>query len=82
MARAIQRLAGAMPDEDIGLCAEAVPLDPEPCAITTRERRALVSAGLLRPAMAGDPEDTRVVIDPLIAYLSAASRVAAATPPA
>ncbi len=80
--RAIQRLAKAMPDEDIGLCAEAVPLEPELYAISTREHRALVSAGLLRPAMAGDLEDTRVVIDPLIAYLSAASRVAAATPPA
>ncbi len=36
------------------------------------EMRALGKAGLLRPAVAGDPEDKRIVVDPLIAYLRAA----------
>jgi Cdc6-like AAA superfamily ATPase len=80
--RAVHRLANVMPVDDIALCAEAVPIEPELYSISPRENRALVSAGLLRPAMAGDAEDTRVVIDPLIAYLSAALRFATATPSA
>lgn len=81
--RAVKRLAGVMPPEHIALCAEAVPLDPKPYELTSPERRALEQDGLLRPAMAGDPEDERIVIDPLIAYLRvAAATVPAAAPPA
>jgi len=75
--RALKRVADIMPREHIDLCAEAVPLDPEPYELSRSERRALEKAGLLRPAMAGDAEDERIVIDPLIAYL----RVAATTIP-
>jgi hypothetical protein len=72
--RAFQRLAQLMPEDDLDLCAEAVPVDPAPYKISPRDRRALMSAGLLRPAMAGDPEDDRIVLDPLLAYLRAAAK--------
>ena len=70
--RALKRVAEMMPEAHVELCAEAVPLDAAPYAISASERRALMSAGLLRPAMAGDAEDERIVIDPLIAYLRVA----------
>jgi Cdc6-like AAA superfamily ATPase len=76
--RAIEHLAGLMPESDIQRSAEAVPLDPAPYKeMTSYEQRALVSAGLLRPAMAGDTEDERIVIDPLIAYFRAAAKAPA-----
>jgi hypothetical protein len=70
-ARAVTRVAGAMPDADIDACAAVEPLDPGPYELTERERRALRKAGLLRPALAGDSEDQRIVLDPLFAYLAA-----------
>jgi Cdc6-like AAA superfamily ATPase len=75
--RAIQRIAAIMPAEHIPLCAEATPLEPEPYQLTERERLALSKAGLLRPAVAGDPSDTRLVLDPLVAYFRAAKDAAA-----
>lgn len=67
--RSIQRIAKIMPGDDVLPCAEAVPLDPEPYALTPREHKALTKYGLLRPAMAGDPSDKNIVLDPLFAYL-------------
>jgi hypothetical protein len=61
-----------MPDEDIDPCAAAEPLDPGPYDLTDRERRALRKTGLFRQALAGDPADNRIVLDPLFAYLAAA----------
>jgi hypothetical protein len=71
--RAAQRLAKVLTDADVEACAEAVPIDPTPYGITPAERLALDSAGYLRPAMAWNEADTRVILDPLIAYLRAAS---------
>ena len=76
-ARLILRLVDAMPDDDVLRCAAASPLDAAPYALTPMDRRTLTQAGLLRPAMAGDPEDTRIVIDPLCAYLRVARKHAA-----
>lgn len=66
------RLARAMPSDHIPHCAAARPLDPAPYSITGQERHALERAGILRPAMAGDPHDNRIVIDPMVAYLRVA----------
>ncbi|HSO00654.1 MAG TPA: hypothetical protein VLS89_20320, partial [Candidatus Nanopelagicales bacterium] len=67
--RAVHRIANVMPHEDVLLCAEAVPLEPEPYTMTPRETTTLMKAGLLRPAIAGDPNDRLIVLDPLFAYL-------------
>jgi hypothetical protein len=77
--RAAQRLARLMPEADIEPAAEAVPLRPEPYAdMSPYEQRALLRAGLFRPAIADDPEEKTIVIDPLIAYLRASSNVTSA----
>lgn len=69
--RAVERVADMMPDEDVRRCVEAVSVDPEPYAFSKRERFVLEKYGLLRPAMAGDPDDTSIVLDPLCAYFRA-----------
>lgn len=67
---AMDRVCMAMPDGDIRRCAEVRPVDPEPYAEIGRyERLALARLGLLRPVIAGDPDDSRIVLDPLCAYL-------------
>lgn len=72
--RAVSRLARALSDDDAASCAETIPLDPTPYALLPAERLALEKNGLLRPAMAWNDEDTRVIIDPLVAYLHHAER--------
>jgi len=67
--RAVTRLAHALSDDDAASCAETIPLDPAPYALLPTERLALEKSGLIRPAMAWNDEDTRVIIDPLVAYL-------------
>jgi hypothetical protein len=71
--RAVQTLANALSSDDRQLCAETVPIDPEPYAIRPSDRLALQKSGLLRPAMAWSDADTRVILDPLIAYLAVAA---------
>lgn len=71
--RAVTRLAGALSDDDLESCAETIPIDPVPYSLRPSERRALEKSGLLRPAMAWNDEDTRVIVDPLVAYLRRAS---------
>jgi hypothetical protein len=79
--RAVQRIAKLMPETDMHLSAEAVPVDPEPYEeLKLSDRRALTRAGLLRPAMAGDPDDLQLVIDPLVAYFRAAQAPAPSPP--
>ncbi|MCU0655425.1 MAG: AAA family ATPase [Polyangiaceae bacterium] len=68
----VERLARIMPSEHINHCASARPLDPDPYQISEQERHSLERAGLLRPAMAGDPHDRRIVLDPMVAYLRVA----------
>ncbi len=72
--RAILRVAQDMPEDDVKDCAAADPLEPEPYALTKSERGALESEGLLRPAMAGDENDPRIILDPICAYLHLAQR--------
>lgn len=66
---ALLRLSERMPEEDVLRCAAAHPVDPAPYDISDREREALSNAALLRPAMAGDPSERGIIIDPLCAYL-------------
>lgn len=72
--RAVTRLANALTDDDVASCAETIPLDPTPFSLLPNERLALEKSGLIRPAMAWNDEDTRVILDPLVAYLHHARR--------
>jgi hypothetical protein len=72
--RQFERLASVMPDDDVMKCAVSSPVEAAPYALSESDRKDLEQAGLLRPAMAGDPKDTRIVIDPLCAYLRMAKR--------
>ncbi len=74
-AQALVKLAQVMPEEHVLPCAAMTPLDPTPYSFTEREQLALEQAGLLRPAMAGDPDNPMVVIDSLAAYLHEALRL-------
>lgn len=69
--RAVTRLAAALTAEDLESCAETIPIDPAPYAIRPSDRLAMEKSGLLRPAMAWSDSDTRVILDPLVAYLRA-----------
>ena len=69
----VKRLARAMTIGQVSQCARNSPIDPSTLAISEEERHALSQSGMLRPAMAGDAKDTRIVLDPLIAYLAKAS---------
>ncbi len=80
--RALRALAALMPAEHVSLSASASPLDASPYqALSPPDRQALVRAGLLRVAAAADPEDSRIVLDPLIGYLAAALRGGASAQP-
>jgi hypothetical protein len=72
--RIFERLAASMPDDDVMKCAISSPVESAPYALSESDRKDLEQAGLLRPAMAGDPRDTRIVIDPLCAYLRLAKK--------
>lgn len=67
--RVLSQLAEALTDGDLRHCVAGSPIDPAPYALTANTQSALERAGLLRPAIAGDPDDPRVVIDPLCGYL-------------
>lgn len=71
---ALVRSAEAMPPADIEPVARASAVEAEPYGWTSRERSLLTKAGLLRPAMARAPDDERVILDPLAAYLANALR--------
>jgi hypothetical protein len=73
-ARIARRLAEALPPDWVYRVAAASPVDLGELSLTltNRERLVLEKAGLLRPAVAGDPTDPTVIVDPLIAYLRAA----------
>jgi hypothetical protein len=72
--RALRALLPLIPPDQLSLCASASPLDGTPYrALAVPERHALERAGLLRAAAAGDSDDPRLVLDPLIAYLRVAS---------
>ena len=73
-AEAAKRIASSMSETLIMQCARNSPIDPAALVINESERQALAQAGLLRPAMAGDPKDLRIVLDPLISYLAKASQ--------
>ena len=68
-ARAIVGIAAAMTEEEAGQCARASPLPADKFALGEREREVLVRDGLIRPAVAGDPNSSAIVIDPIAAYL-------------
>jgi hypothetical protein len=67
----LNRLAGCMPEEDIERCVQASPLDAAVYSLSARETQVLMRDGLFRHAMAGDPDDQQIFIDPLCAYLRA-----------
>lgn len=72
--RALRHVVELMPPEHIAACANASPLEGAPyAALTPHERLALERSSLLRPAVASDPTDPRLVLDPLCAFLRAAS---------
>lgn len=62
----------AMLETDILPCAQSSELEPEAYDLSERDRRTLEQYGFFRPAMAGNPDDPRIVLDPLFAYLRAA----------
>lgn len=70
--RAVSALIDQMSEDDVHRCVGAEPVESASYSLTDRVRRDLEKAGLLRPAMAGDPEDSNWVIDPLCGYLRAA----------
>ncbi|WNG17851.1 hypothetical protein [Cystobacter fuscus] len=72
--RIFERLASVMPDDDIMRCAASSPVESAAYSLSESDRKELEQAGLVRPAMAGDPHDTRIVIDPLCAYLRLAKK--------
>jgi hypothetical protein len=73
--RALRHVVELMPPEHIAACANASPLEGAPyAALTPHERLALERSSLLRPAVASDPTDPRLVLDPLCAFLRAASK--------
>lgn len=67
-----QQIALGMPEPDLLYSAAGEPVDPSPYAIERTAQLTLSQLGLMRPAVAGDPSDPRIVLDPLIAYLRAA----------
>lgn len=68
--RALRSVLRLMPAEHVSLCASASPVDAMPYrGLSSHEVYTLERAGLLRGAAAADPDDPRLVIDPLIAYL-------------
>lgn len=72
--RALRRVMTLMPIEHVTSCANTSPLSHEPYAeLAAYERLTLERAGLLRPAVASDPTDPRIVLDPLCAYLRTAA---------
>jgi hypothetical protein len=87
VAEAVLRAVEKLTFDDVLRCAAAEPLPVELFALSDRDRRELAKAGLLRPAMAGDPTNTDLVLDPLCAYLRAAQielenrKKATSTPP-
>ncbi len=68
--RALRALITMVPDEHILPCASASAVDAAPYqGLSTADRHALERASLLRPAFAAAPDEARIVIDPLVAYL-------------
>ena len=67
----LRQLFRLMPAEHVPLCASASPVDAMLYRGLSYQPRlyTLERAGLLRGAAAADPDDPRLVIDPLIAYL-------------
>lgn len=71
--RAMKHLAADLSDDDVASCAETVPIEPMPYPLRPTEWRALEKSGLVRPAMAWNDDDTRVTVDPFVAYLRQAT---------
>lgn len=69
--RIAEDIVKSMPSTDIEPCATGAALDPKIYDLDERDRGTLEAYGLIRPARAGDPNDTRIVLDPLFAYLRA-----------
>ncbi len=72
LGRIADAIAEAMPEAHILPCAAQEELESEPYEFAERDRLTLEQYGLIRPAMAGNPDDPRIVFDPLFAYLRAA----------
>lgn len=72
--RAIEKLCALMSPTDLEYCFRAEPIAPDAYEKFDRyERLALSREGLLRPASAGNVDDPRLLIDPLLGYYRAAS---------
>lgn len=68
-ARALREASTLLRGEQEESCLAGAELDPAPFgALSDTERRQLENANLLRPALAGDPVDAHLVLDPLIAW--------------
>ena len=71
--RALDGVARRMPKGDILDCAAGRPLARKPYDdVPQRDLDALAEDELLRPAMASDPNNHNIIIDPLAAYLRVA----------
>lgn len=66
---ALRKAAETMPDDDVLRCLTTSPVDPEPYALSEQEVEALTGDGLLRPALAGDPNSRAFILDPMAAWL-------------
>lgn len=73
--RALREVSRLLRDEDQASCLSGGEIDPSSTmALSETERRQLENANLLRPALAGDPENVHIVLDPLVAWLRRATR--------
>ncbi len=71
---ALKRIANNLSHEDAVACAAGRPIEGEKYSLSSSERATLGQAGLVRPAMAGDPGDPRITVDPVAAYFRMAKR--------
>lgn len=65
---AIDRVAAQLDAKQAMAASRAVPIDLGELKLTQRDRDELTKYGLYRPHVAGDPDDTTVVLDPLIGW--------------
>lgn len=74
MAQLMERVTGALPRERVEQWSRALPLSRGDLPLSPADEDALRRRGFLRPALAGAPDDDRVVLDPLFALYALASK--------
>ncbi len=69
VARLLVVLSERMPASDVESCLGACPVDPTPYQLRPYDRMDLAKVGYFRPNDAGNPEDLRIILHPLVAWL-------------